>query len=442
MRNYNYRKIRAYFFIIIFLLILRISELHAQPVDILQPSEETQETLSNELRNLDAIDRDMAIEKLNNPYTKTDSFLELGELRLRQGKLDEAERFFCMILNSNPDHLRANTGLAMVYYHRGQFGKTKVLFERLERLYPLSDKLKEEISRLRNRLKNTGEAGLKIREDNRGITEITTSAESFFPSYNFPDFSMRFKLENMDLKDNSGKINNRVVTSSVEYAVNRRTTFSASFVPEARSTGNEINGFTFHGVTGSEELNLAVLGGITGFRENVDAIRMGLTERYGTLTLFGGLNERAKISQSFTSSDISDGNTRRNFETDVLYFIFREGVPLLSLNCKLYQISYERDSDLNSQPYSYWAPSDYRGGRLALSWERGVGLRWWWGIEAHYVSNQFRSEGLSRTSENGAGCLLHLSRMMGNGRAYFEFSDSVRDYYRERSVAAFASFDI
>ncbi|MBF0543489.1 MAG: hypothetical protein HQM08_03600 [Candidatus Riflebacteria bacterium] len=416
--------------------------LWAQPFEILTPSLGTEESLSTELRSLEAIERDMALEKLNNKYTKTDSFLELGELRYQQGKFEEAERYFLMVLDQEPDNMHANEGLAMIYYNQGYFGKSKAIFDKLMQLYPLSDRLREDFEKVRGKLKTMGDLGLQIREDNRGISEVQTSGEFFFPSFRSTGLSTRFKVENSKMKDSKGELENRLYSTALEYVFNSKSKFSAAFVPEARGGKDEVNGYIFHGVTGAEALNLSLQGGKTGFKENVDTIRLGLFENFATIVLFGELNEKAKISQSFTTSDISDGNSRRHFETDLFYFIYRSGVPLLSLDLKVYQASFERSVDLQGKPYSYWAPSDFRGARAALSWERGIGPRWWWGFEGHYVNNQFRAEGWQRTSETGGGYKFHLSRLLGNGRAYVEFSDSIREYFRERSLSVYGSFDL
>ena len=134
----------------------------AQPFDLVVPYDHLQEDLTTELRSLHAIERDLAIEKLNDPRTKLRGLIELGDLRRDQGRLEEARRFYEMALQIQPENRRANTGLAMVYYDEGQFGRAKTVFDQLTRMYPLSDRLKEDVERVRAQLRKRGQVGLAI----------------------------------------------------------------------------------------------------------------------------------------------------------------------------------------------------------------------------------------------------------------------------------------
>lgn len=413
----------------------------AQPFDFIVPDSTVGDSLSTELRRLQTIERDISLEKLNRPSEKLEALVEIGELRLSQGKLEEAERFFEMALEKQPRNMRANTGLAMVNYHSGRYGKTKEIFDHMTELYPLSDKLKEDLAEVRAKLNSTGELGLRIHEDNRGIQEIVSTTEVYFPSFSMPKLSARYRLENWSFKDTAGSVYNRVISSRFEYAFDRRSNLAFVFAPETMQGRTNINGYQVHGVTGNEIMHLAGNVGKASFRENTAAARLGLVEDFATITVFGDLNSRARLTQSFTMASVSDGNTRRRYDTDLLYYITRQGIPLLSIDAKVYQAGYERQIDKSGSPLSYWAPSNYTGTRFALSCERGIGARWWWGAETHLISNSFRDSTSPKTSENGVGWLAHLSYRFETGRIYAEFADTVRDYFRERTLGMFGSVD-
>jgi tetratricopeptide (TPR) repeat protein len=415
----------------------------AQPFDLIVPDPSVGDSLSTELRRLQAIERDMSLERLTQGPTKLEALVELGELRLAQGKLEEAERFFEMAIEMQPEHLRANKGLAMVYYQQGRFSQTKAIFDRLTRLYPLSEALSKDLDRVRSKLTSTGEVGLRIFEDTRGLQEIVSQVEAYFPSFTYPRLSARYRFETWQYKESGQKLNSRIIASTFDYALSRRTRVSLTFAPETFTDRSQaVNNYTVHGVTGTDQLHLAAMAGRTTFKENLATARLAMGEDYGTLVLFGDLHERARIIQSITAGDLTDGNARRRFETEVLYFIQRRGIPLLSLNGKISSTSFERQTDVQGKPYVYWAPSDYRSAQLTLSWERGVGGRWWWGIETNYILNSFRDVPTATTVfERGFGAGVHVSYRFETGRIHGEFGDTLQHYYRQRRLGVFASFD-
>ncbi len=420
-----------------------VSPAGAQPFDLIVPDASVGDSLSTELRRLQAIERDMSLERLTRGPTKLEALVELGELRLAQGKLEEAERFFEMAIEMQPEHLRANKGLAMVYYHQGRFGQTKAIFDRLTRLYPLSEALSKDLDRVRSRLASTGEVGLRIFEDSRGLQEIVSQVEAYFPSFTYPKLSARYRFETWQYKENGERLNSRIISSTFEYTFSRRTRMAFTFAPETFTDRSQaVNTFTIHGVTGTDQLHLAAMAGRTTFKENLASAKLAMGEDYGTLVLFGDLHERARIVQSITAGDLSDGNARRRFETQVLYFIQRRGIPLLSLNGKISSNSFERQTDAHGQPYCYWSPSDYRSAQLTVSWERGVGGHWWWGLETGYISNSFRDVPTATTIfERGFGVGIHASYRFETGRIHGEFGDTLQHYYRQRRLGIFASFD-
>ncbi|NLI75335.1 MAG: tetratricopeptide repeat protein [Candidatus Riflebacteria bacterium] len=414
----------------------------AQPFDLIVPDESVGDSLSTELRRLQAIERDISLEKLTQAPTKLEALIELGDLRLSQGKLEEAERFYEMALEMQPENMLANKGLALVYYHQGKFGKTKAIFDRLTQLYPLSEALHKEVDRVRNRLSSSGELGLRIFEDNRGFQEVVSHLEAFFPSFTYPRLSARYRFETWQYQEGGEKLNSKVLASTFEYVLSRRSRLALTYAPETITDRSTIGAFTIHGVTGTDQLHLAALTGRTAFKDNLTSAKRALAEDYGTLVLFGDLHERARIIQSITAGDISDGNARRRFETEVLYFLQRRGIPLLSVNAKISSTSFERQFTKAGAPYVYWAPTDFRAAQVTLSWERGIGGHWWWGAETSFISNSYRDAANPDTRfERGFGFGLHAGYRFETGRLHAEFGDTIQDYYRQRRLGVFGSFD-
>ncbi len=414
----------------------------AQPFDLIIPDQSINDSLSRELRNLQSIERDIQMEKLKSPASKLEAYIELGNLRLEQSKLEEAKRFFEMALELQPENMLANKGLAMVHYHMGEFNETKAIFDRLGELYPLSDVLKEEAEKVRRHLRTSLDLGYQIREDSRGVQEIHGIGELFFPSFTWPKLSARYRIEDYNYKDGIDRENSRLLSGTFNYVIDHRNQISLTYAPEIFSARKDVNGYDMQFVTGSENLHASFNGGRHAFKENLATMRAALGEDYATLTLFGELNPRLRVSQTFTAADISDGNSRRRFDTDVLYFITRRGVPLLSLKARASQASYEKQSDPDGNILSYWTPADFRGTQLAIGWERGVGSRWWWGFEAQVDDNTWRDAATPITQQDtGLGFIAHASYRYERGRIHARFTNTLHDFYRERSLGIFGSLD-
>jgi len=414
----------------------------AQPFDLIVPDQTVGDSLSTELRRLQSIERDITLEKLTREPTKLEGLIELGDLRLTQGKLEEAQRFYEMAIEIEPENLLANKGLAMVFYHQGKFGQTKEIFDRLSRLFPLSEALQKDVEKVRNHLSSSGEIGLQVHEDSRGLQEIISHVEAYYPSFTFPKLSARYRFETWRYEEGTDSLNSKILAATFDYVLNHRNRISATFAPETITGRSSIGGYTVQGVTGAENLHMAALTGRAMFKENLAAAKLALQEEYGTLAIFGDLNEHARIVQSFTAGDISDGNSRRRFETEVLYFLQRRGIPLLSIDAKISSTNFEREFNEAGNSYVYWAPTDFRTAELTLSWERGVGGHWWWGFETGFVSNSFRdSNNLVTRFDKGFGFGLHASYRFETGRLHAEFGDTIKEYYRDRHLSLFGSFD-
>jgi tetratricopeptide (TPR) repeat protein len=415
--------------------------LGGQPFDLILPDDQVQESLATELRRLHEIERDMALERLTREPTQVEGMIELGELRLRQGKLEEAQRFFEMALERRPKNFRANEGLAMTKYHQGDFRSTKEIFDRLMQMYPLSDRLQQNLEKVRSRLLSTGQLGLEIREDNRGVLDITTHLEASFPSFTYRKLAARYRVSTWHLEERGQEIDSTTLAGSFDYILNHRSKVSATFAPETFSNKESITGYTFSGVTGAAPFQLSLAAGRAVFRENYATAKLGLFEDFGTLTLAGELNERVRIIQTYTATDLSDGNGRRQFGSEVLYFMHRRGIPLLSLTGRISATSYERQTTTDGGGYTYWCPSDFRSASLNVGWERAVGSRWWWGFDAGFIQNSYRDVSPETLWEKGFGLSVHASYRYPTGRLHAEFGDAIRQYYRERRLSIYGSHE-
>ncbi len=424
-------------------LVFMISPVHAQPFDLIVPDAQTGDTLSTELRNLQNIERDIQLERLTEPPHKLDALVELGNLRLEQGRLEEAQRFFEQALEMQPENMLANKGLATVFIRQGKFGETKAIYDRLTQLYPLSDALRENIETVRSHLSSIAEIGGRLHEDNAGQTEFVTSLEAYFPSFTNPKLSARYRLETWAYEDRNldETTDSRLLSGTLEYNLNHRSSIAATFAPETFSGQRTITGYTLHGVTGNGQLNLAAFTGHGAYKENLETSRRFLSEDYATLTVFGDLHERTRLQQSFTTGDISDGNARRRFDTEILHFINRRGVPFLSMQLKLSQASFENQLDSAGSAFPYWTPRDFRGVEMLVGWERGVGSNWWWGFDTRFISNSWRDTTPETHRENGLGLTLHASYRFDTGRIHAEYGNTLRDFTRERMLGMYGSFD-
>ena len=430
--------------ILLLVAFLAVSSLcRAQPFDLIVPDAGVGDSLSTELRRLQEIERDMSIEKLNRPGKRVEALLELGELRLSQARLEEARRFFEMVLENQPRNFRANRGLAMIYYYQGEFGKTKEIFDEMVRLYPLSERLQKDLEKVRKNLYSEAIVGYRVREDNRGVLDTVASIEAFFPSFTYPKLSARYRFESFTQEEGENDVNTRIFSSTMDYHLDHRSKVSLTFAPETRQAGEEtINGYSFHGITGTSNLHFFASVGRAAFKENLASTLAGLYEDHYSLSLFGEIHERSRILQSVILSDISDGNSRKRFSTELLYFVQRRGVPFLSLDLKMSQASYENQVDRSGNPYIYWTPSDYRSAQFTVSWERRVGSRWWWGFDTSLTANSYRNTwDTSTRTEAGAGFLVHLTYKFEMGRIYGEFGSSIKDYYRETRLGVFCGIN-
>ena len=128
------------FRIILILLVFVMADLaaFAQPYDLFFPTDESPDSLTKEVRDLHDIERDLAIEKLTREPNKVDAYIELADLRRRQGKLLEAKRFYEMALKISPDNYLANQGLMQTHYLLGEFQEARKRMDNVIELDPLS----------------------------------------------------------------------------------------------------------------------------------------------------------------------------------------------------------------------------------------------------------------------------------------------------------------
>lgn len=435
--------LRATLLLVLWLGGFLVSPAAAQPFDLIVPEEANGDTLSNELRQLQNIERDIQLERLTQPVHKFDALVEMGNLRLEQGRLEEAQMYFEQALAIQPENMLANKGLAMVFLRQGKFGQTKAIFDRLTQLYPLSDALRENLEAVRSQLNSTAEIGVRLHEDNAGQTEFVTGLEAYYPSFTNPKLSARYRLETWAYEDRNRNetTDSRLLSGTLEYALDHRSRIAATFAPETFTGGKTIGGYRLHGVTGNSQLHLAAFTGRGAYKENLDTARLQMSEEYATLTVFGDLHERTRLQQSFTTADISDGNARRRFDTEILHFINRHGTPFLSLQLRLSQASFENQLDALGNAYTYWAPRDFRGAEMLVGWERGVGSNWWWGFDTRFVTNSWRNITPDTYRESGVGLTLHASYRFDTGRIHAEFGNTLRDFTRERMLGVYGSFD-
>lgn len=420
-------------------LIMTAGNIFAQPFDLIIPGEESPDTLSHELRALQAIERDIAIEKLTREPTRLEAYIELGELRLAQGKLEEAQRFFEMALALQPKSMQANHGMVMVHYHKGEFNLARSRMDVVHKFYPLSDSLKEEVEKYRMNLQNQAQIGLTVREDDRGLREVISSIEGIFPSGEMKKLIGRYRYENWTHKDNNLNENTQVFSSTIDYQADRNTSMSITWAPEVFSGGDSITGYNAQMVAGTDNLKASLRSGKTTFKENLFTLRNRYAEEFKSFSLFGDLHQRTRAIQTITLADISDGNSRRRWDSEVIHSIFRRSAPFLTANLRAYQSSYERQTHADGSLLDYWAPSDYKGGEFMLAWERAVGANWWWGLDTSLTANSYRFGSNETIYDSGAGATIHLSYRFTAGSLYVSFGDRLSSYFRERRLEAYGS---
>jgi tetratricopeptide (TPR) repeat protein len=413
----------------------------AQPFDLIIPGEDSPDTLSRELRSLQAIERDMAIEKLTREPTRLEAFLELGELRLSQGKLEEAQRFFEMALEIQPKNMQANQGMVMVHYHKGEFNLARNRMDVVHKFYPLSDQLKADLEKYRRHMQNQAQIGLTVREDDRGLLDVVSSIEGIFPSGEMKKLTGRYRYENWSHEDNNQRENTQVYSGTFEYRADSNTSLSATWAPEVFAGGDSISGYNLQLVAGTDNLKTALRGGKTTFKENLFTLRNRFAEDFKSFSLFGDLHQRTRAIQTITLADISDGNSRRRWDSELIHSIFKNAAPFLTANLRVYQASYEKQTHADGTILDYWAPSDFKGTELMLAWERSVGANWWWGLDTSLTANSYRFGTDETVYDSGAGATVHLSYKFSAGSLYVSLGDRLSNYFRERRLEAYGSFN-
>lgn len=431
-----------YFTKILFFILFPLSA-YSQPIDLIIPDESINASLSKELRTIQAIERDLSLEKLTHNKTKLDALIELGELRLSQGKLEEAERFFKMVLEKSPNNMRANKGLAMVYYNQGKFKETKEIYEKLTQLYPLSEALQKELQKVRSKINSEADIGIRIFEDSRNYLEIISFIELFYPSFKFPKLSCSYRLESWSYEENNSKLYSRVIAGTFNYALSEKTSIDITYAPETFTDSNTtISNYLANLISGNNSIKTIVSYGKLSYKDNIQTAKSHLTHETGTLALLGTINERTKISQSISASDINDGNSQRKFETSLMHLIKYNGDPLISVELKLTNLNFEQQLDKNGMPLPYWAPSDFRSGTLKLNYDRQVGEKWFWGLSPEIIRFTYKSLSTdSTTKELSFGYYLHASYKFETGRFHIEYGDSYINYYRQRKLGVYTSIN-
>ena len=188
------------------LLYMAASSAFAQPYDLLYPTEQSPDKLSRELRDLHDIERDIAIEKLTREPNKVDAYIELGDLRRKQGKLQEAKRFYEMALKISPQNYLANQGLMLTHYQLGEFDEAKSRMDNVVQNYPLSLEEKTELNQCRLNMQDEARVGVSIYEDDRDLNETMAYLDLFFPWVEHPKIKADFRYENWHFKEQQEKM--------------------------------------------------------------------------------------------------------------------------------------------------------------------------------------------------------------------------------------------
>lgn len=418
--------------------LMAAGELSAQPFDLIIPGEDSPDSLSRELRKIQAIERDLALEKLTREPGKLEAYIELAELRRTQGKLQEAQRFYEMALEISPNNMQANQGLAMVHYHKGEFNLARYRIEKIHSNTPISDQLNSQLENYRANLRNEAQMGVSVREDDRGLSEIISSIEGYFPSHEYKKMKGRYRFENWNHSDNGVDVSTQVYSGTIDYHADQNSSISLTYAPEIYASTESMSGYHGQLITGTDNLKIALRTGKNSFRENLFTVKNRMYEESNGLSLFGDLHKRTRIVQSVTATDLSDGNSRRRFDSEIIHSVFRNNAPFLSTNLRIYQISYEKQLDPSGSALQYWTPSDFKGAELTFSWERKVGANWWWGLDTSLSTSQHRSGGQSY-NDSGAGAAVLAGYRFSTGSLYFSLGDKFQDYYRERKLEIYGS---
>ncbi|MDD2624828.1 MAG: tetratricopeptide repeat protein, partial [Candidatus Riflebacteria bacterium] len=301
------------------ILVFLCKPVFCQPFDLVYPQGEETDNVTKELKKLQNIQRDLALEKLTREPSKLDAYIELAELRLSQGRLHEAKRFFEMALKLSPNNLQANHGLVMVHYHLGDFDKSRERLETIHRYHPLSDYEREKLEEYKAKLNTSGTAGMYIREDSRGFQEVMSSIEASFPSETYKKLEVKYRAEMWSHEDSTEQINSNVYSATVNYTADSNNILALTYSPETIRNGKSTNGFSLQGLAGNENMKLALRASKNIFKENIFTIKNQYEEDSQAITLYGNIHHRTKIVQGVTLTDISDNNSRRRYDTSVIY---------------------------------------------------------------------------------------------------------------------------
>lgn len=423
------------------ILVFLCKPVFCQPFDLVYPQGEETDNVTKELKKLQNIQRDLALEKLTREPSKLDAYIELAELRLSQGRLHEAKRFFEMALKLSPNNLQANHGLVMVHYHLGDFDKSRERLETIHRYHPLSDYEREKLEEYKAKLNTSGTAGMYIREDSRGFQEVMSSIEASFPSETYKKLEVKYRAEMWSHEDSTEQINSNVYSATINYTADSNNILALTYSPETIRNGKSTNGFSLQGLAGNENMKLALRASKNIFKENIFTIKNQYEEDSQAITLYGNIHHRTKIVQGVTLTDISDNNSRRRYDTSVIYSLHKNHLPFLTASLSFWQSSYEKQLDKKGNLLNYWAPSDFKGNEFSLTWEKNEGVNWWWGLEANYIVNRYKFGVPEIMEDKGPGASLFCNYRFTNGNVFMSLSERSRNYFTERRLEIYASLN-
>lgn len=414
--------------------------LFSQPYDLFFPTEESPDTLTKEVRTLHDIERDLALEKMTREPNKVDAYIELGDLRRRQGKLIEAKRFYEMALKISPDNYLANQGLMQTHYLLGEFEEARKRMDNVIELSPLSLDEKSEFNKYRQQIQDEARVGVSIYDDDRDVSEYLYFAELNFKGREYRKLQSDFRYEKWEFKDKNEKQNIDVYQCGFLYEFNENSHINGVFAPELFEKNETINGFSADILAGTDNLKLAVKYSHGSFRENLYTIKNKYIENNTSVSLFGDLHPRTRLVQNISISEISDDNSKRRYDTELLHSIYRNNSPFLTASFRFYLSNFEFQTDTEGNKLNYWAPSDYKGGEFTLTWERNVSSKLWWGVDAKYTYNQYRFNSDEDENDSGAGASLFFNYKLAGGDVFFSYGDRINSYFREKRFDLQGSF--
>lgn len=413
---------------------------YSQPFDLIIPQGDNIDSLTKELKSMQEVQRDIALEKLTREPTKLDAYIELGELRSAQGRLYEAKRFLEMALELDPKNLRANHDLVMVNYQLGNFDESKRRMDLIHRYHPLSDYEREKLESYQSRVNTEGLAGIYIREDSRNFREIMSVLEATFPIEKYPKTDVKYRAEMWTHEDNNKEsINSTVYSTTITYTADNNNKFAFTYSPESIRSGDVASGYSLQGLMGRDTMKLGLRASKNLFKDNLYTIKNKLTEESRAITIYGDLHKRTRIMQGVTLADISDKNSRRRYDSSIIYSIFRNHIPFITTNLSIWDASYEKQFDKRGDLLNYWAPSDFQGGELSFTWEKTRGVHWWFGLEGNYVVNRYKFGSNNIVEEKGPGATLYTNYKFAEGSIFLTLSHRERYYFTERRLEIYGS---